>query len=342
MKLTIKDIAKKSGHSCSTVSRVLNDSPFVSEKTRARVKKVIEDMDFRPNHVARGLVKGQMNIVVCIIGDRWNPFYAELFSAAEEVLNREGFLAVLCYTNYEPVKEEKYLEAALENNFAGVIMVTAPETQQLAENLAKLDCPVVLANRYLASVPTDVVLMDNYHGGYIATRHLIDLGHRRIAHWAGPDNSTASRDRVRGYREAMREAGLEVREGDILKGNLLESEGYQFACELLNNPRDVTAVFCGNDMMASGVVRAYSEHGKRIPQDMSVIGFDDSPVAVSGPVKLTTVRQHPEAMGQTAADLVLNRMTNKDQPHRKVVFSPELVVRDSAAPCRSCQPPAAE
>jgi LacI family transcriptional regulator len=334
MKPTIKDIAKYSGHSCSTVSRVLNDSPFVSETTRARVKKVIDDMDFRPNYVARGLVKGRMNIVVCIIGDRWNPFYAELFSAAEEVLNRQGYLAVLCYTNYEPIKEEKYLEAAAEYNFAGVIMVTAPETQQLAENLAKLDCPVVLANRYLVSVPTDIVLMDNYHGGYIATRHLIDLGHRRIAHWSGPDNSTASRDRVRGYREAMREADLEVRDGDIVKGNLLESEGYQFAGHLLDNPRDITAVFCGNDMMASGVVRAYIERGKKIPDDLSLVGFDDSPLAVSGTVKLTTVRQHPQAMGQAAADLVLNRMTNKEQPHRRITFSPELVIRESTRPGR--------
>ncbi len=334
MKLTIRDIAKQSGHSCSTVSRVLNDSPYVSEKTRTRVKKVIDDMGFRPNHVARGLVTGQMNIVVCIIGDRWNPFYAELFSAAEEVLNQAGFLAVLCYTDYEPVKEEKYLEAASEYNFAGVIMVTAPETPKLAENLAKLECPVVLANRYLASVPTDVVLMDNYHGGYIATRHLIDLGHRRIACWAGPENSTASRDRVRGYREAMREAGLAVEDDDLVKGNLLESEGYQFACDLLDNPRDITAVFCGNDMMASGVIKAYVERGRKIPEDLSVIGFDDSPVAVRGPVKLSTVRQHPQAMGQAAAELVLNRMTEKDKPHRKIIFSPELVLRDSVIPCR--------
>ncbi len=334
MKATIKDIAKKSGHSCSTVSRVINNSPYVSAATRARIQAVIDATGFRPNNVARGLVKGKMNVVVCIIGDRLNQFYAELFSAAEEALNELGYLAVLCYTNYDPAKEEKYLEAVTENNFAGVIMVTAPETPQLAQNLAKLDFPVVLANRHLVSVPTDVVLTDNYYGGYIATRYLLDLGHRRIAHWAGPDNSTASRERMRGYRDAMREAGLQVRDGDIWRGNLREADGYEFACRLMEQPRDITAVFCGNDMMARGVVVAYAERGRKIPDDLSIVGFDDAPIGVAGTVKLTTVRQHAQEMGKAAAEMVVNRMTNMDQPHRRLTFTPELVIRESTTVCR--------
>jgi LacI family transcriptional regulator len=334
MKATIKDIAKKSGHSCSTVSRVINNSPYVSAATRARIQKVIDETGFRPNSVARGLVTGKMNVVVCIIGDRLNEFYAQLFAAAEEELNQRGYLAVLCYTNYEPAKEEKYLEAAAENNFAGVIMVTAPETPQLAANLAKLECPVVLANRYLVSFQTDVVLTDNYYGGYIAARHLIDLGHRRIAHWSGPENSTASRDRLRGYRDAMQEAGLQVREEDVWKGNLRQVDGYLFGRKLLDQPGDITAVFCGNDLMARGLVVAYVEQGKKVPGDLSIVGFDDSPVAVTGTVKLTTVRQHAQEMGRAAAEMVVNRMTNKNQPHRRLTFTPELVIRGSTAACR--------
>ncbi len=339
MKATIKDIAKKSGHSCSTVSRVINNNPYVSAETRARIQGIIDETGFRPNNVARGLVKGKMNVVVCIIGDRFNQFYAELFSAAEEALNELGYLAVLCYTNYDPAKEEKYLEAVTENNFAGVIMVTAPETPQLTNNLSKLAFPIVLTNRYLVSVPTDVVLTDNYYGGYIAARHLLDLGHRRIAHWSGPDNSTASRDRLRGYCDAMQEAGLQVRDGDVWKGNLQETGGYQFACRLLENPGDVTAVFCGNDMMARGVVVAYAERGRKIPDDLSIVGFDDSPIAVTGTVKLTTVRQHAREMGRAAAEMVVNRMANKDQPHRRLTFTPELVIRESTAACRRTDGP---
>jgi len=336
VKVTIKDIAKRSGHSWSTVSRVINDSPFVSETTRAKVKAIIDEIGFRPNNVARGLVTGRMNIVACIIGDRLNPFYAELFSSAEDVLNQAGYLAVLCYTNYDSVKEEKYLEAANENNFAGVIMVTAPETKKLVENLTNINCPVVLANRYLVSVPTDVVLVDNYYGGHIATRYLIDMGHRHIAHLAGPENSTASCDRLRGYRAAMCDAGLPVRAEDITRANLLEPEGYRFGRDLLDTPRDITAVFCANDMLASGVVRAYTERGRCIPAGLSIMGFDDSPIAIRGPVQLTTVRQYPKEMGKAAAEMVLQRMTNRSSPYRKVLFAPELIVRGSVARRTSC------
>lgn len=332
MKVTIKDIARQSGCSVSTVSRVLNDSPFVNENTRHKVQQVIRALDFKPNYFARGLAKGRMNIVACLIGDRWNPFYAELLSSAEEVLNEEGYLAVLCYTNYDSVKEEKYLEAARQYNYAGILMVTAPETPQLVEAIGKLTCPVVLANRYIESFPTDVVLMDNYRGAYIATRHLIELGHKRIAHLSGPKNSTASRDRMRGYRDAMQEAGLDIADNRIFAANLLEEEGYDFGHLLLDKAIDVTAVFCGNDMMASGLVKAYRERGKSIPEDLSIVGFDDSPVAVHGTVKLTTVRQYPKEMGQAAAETILRRIDNPEQPYRRVIFAPELIVRDSAAP----------
>ncbi len=330
MAVTIRDIAAKSGYACSTVSRVLNGNSAVSSQARFAIKKIIEEMNYRPSSIARGLVTGRMNIVFCIIGDRWNPFYAELAIAAEDALNQKGFLAVLGYTNYESTKEEKYIQAAIEYNFAGVIMVTAPQTQQLIDNIGKLNCPVVLANRYLASYPTDVVLMDNYHGGYIATRHLIELGHRRIAHLSGPENSTASQDRLRGYRDAMSEAGLVVYDGDVYPGCLMETDGYRFGLYLLDKDCGITAAFCGNDMMAQGVVKAYTERGKSIPSDLSIVGFDDSPVAIAGPVKLTTIRQHPQDMGKAAADMVLSRMSNDAQPHRRVVFTPELVVRDSA------------
>jgi DNA-binding LacI/PurR family transcriptional regulator len=216
-----------------------------------------------------------------------------------------------------------------------MIMVTAPETPQLVEALTKINCPVVLANRYLAAFPTDVVLMDNYHGGCIATSHLVELGHKRIGHLSGPENSTASRDRLRGYLDVMRQAGLAVMDGDISYSRLLEKDGYEFGRRLLAEPRDITAVFCGNDMLASGLVRAYSEQGRSIPEDLSIVGFDDSPVAVRGAVKLTTVRQHPKDMGEAAAEMVLRRMKDPDLPHRRQVFAPELVVRDSAVAYRA-------
>ena len=327
---TIADIAKKSGFSASTVSRVINDSANVELRTRKKIQKIIDELDYRPSHIARGLVTGRMNLVAFIIGDRWNPYYAELASAAEEELNSAGYLEVMCYTNYQKEKEEHYIEAAITYGFAGLVILTVPQSEKVIKQLKRNICPVVLVNRYLNSLDTDFVSSDNYEGGCIATRHLIEMGHRRIYHVAGPQDSTASHDRLRGFRDTMGQAGLSITD-EVAFGDLRTDSGYRIGQHLVAVRPEITAAYVANDMMATGVVRAYVEAGKRIPEDFSIVGYDDSQIAVSGEVKLTTVNQHHLEMGKAAVDLILRRIDNPQDPFRRIILRPTLVKRSSVA-----------
>ncbi|WP_025774744.1 LacI family DNA-binding transcriptional regulator [Neomoorella thermoacetica] len=331
MRITIKDIAQRSGVSCSTVSRVLTNHPNVDPKTRERVKQVIDELGYRPSRIARGLVMGQINVVALIIGDIRNPFYAELTRAVKDILNKEGYMVVVSDSDYDPQKEEIYIRAAEEYGFAGIIMITAMETEALIQQLEKLRCPVVLLNRYLPSVETDVISVDNYLGGYLAAEHLIKLGHRNIAHLAGFKNSSATRDRLRGFIDAHVHYGIQLNQERIVYGNLQMEAGYKFAKEYLSQNEDITAVFCGNDLMALGLIEALYEEGKEIPRDISVIGYDDIDMASLARVKLTTIRQPQYEMGQTAAEVLIDRMKGKIGAPKRIIFTPKLIIRESTA-----------
>jgi LacI family transcriptional regulator len=329
LKCTIKDIAELSGFSRSTVSRVLNNSENVDLATKEKIEQTIKQMCYTPSIIARSLVRGQFNLIALIIGDISNPFYADLTKAIEEILYKEGHMIVLCHTNYDQTKEERYIEAVKEYNFAGVIMVTATETESLVANLKSVKCPIVLVNRYLPSFETDTVLVDNYRGAYIATRHLIDLGHKNIAHIYGPQNSTASKERIRGYIDAMKEANLTVDESYLFPGDLKRASGISFAQYLLESQKHITGVFCSNDLTAAGVIDVMTENGKSVPDDLSVVGYDDSQVALNCRVKITTIQQSHYEMGKSAAQMILGRISDNNAPYRQIVFNPQLIIRDS-------------
>ncbi len=329
MNYTIRDIAKLTGFSRSTVSRVLTDSPRVDPETRKKILQTIKEINFSPNGIARSLVKGHTNLIALIIGDIANPFYAELTKAIEQVLYARGYMIVLCHSNYENEKEEKYIEAAKEYNFTGIIMVTATETETLVDKLKTIRCPLVLVNRYLPSFNTDTVLADNYKGGYLATKHLIVLGHKHIGHICGPQTSTASEERLRGYKDAMKGANLYFDESYIFQGNLKKDSGEVYARYLLDNKKEITGVFCGNDLMASGLIDVFLERGKSIPEDLSVVGYDNSKVAIDSKVKITTVALSHFDMGKCAANLILERLENKNSPFRQISFNPVLIERNS-------------
>ncbi|MGI9862561.1 LacI family DNA-binding transcriptional regulator [Moorella naiadis] len=329
MRITIKDIAQKSGVSNSTVSRVLTNHPNVDPKTRELVKSVIKELGYHPSRIARGLVTGQINIVALIIGDIRNPFYAELTRAVKDVLNQEGYMVVVCDSDYDPEKEEVYIRTADEHGFAGIIMITAMETEALVQQLEKLQCPVVLLNRYLPSVETDVISVDNYEGGYRAAEYLFKLGHRNIAHLAGFRNSSATRDRLRGFIDALKHYDIEISEDKIVYGNLQMEAGHKFAKEFLKLHPEITAVFCGNDLMALGLIEGLIEMGRDVPDDISIIGYDDIALASMARIKLTTIRQPQYEMGQTAAEVLIDRMKGKIGAPKRIIFTPRLIIRES-------------
>ncbi len=328
-KLTIKDIASKSGISRSTVSRVLSDNPNVNAETRARVRSVIKAMNYIPNRLAQGLVTGKINVVGLIVGDIRNPYFSEITRAVEEVLNASGYLVVLCDSAYNTEKEVDFLNVTRELRFASIIMTSAMDNEGLISNLSKLSCPVVLLNRYLQGFPTDVVSFDNQYGAYLVAEHVIKLGHRHFKVLMGPAQSSSSIDRERGYRKAFADHGITCAEDAFVYGDLRFETGYQFGLDLLKQKNRPTAVLAGNDFMAIGIIKAYIDNGLKVPDDLSVTGFDDIQMAGMSAVPLTTIRQPQVEMGQQAAQVVLDRLHGNKSLPRRIIFDAELVVRES-------------
>jgi len=329
MKLTIEEIARKTGTSRSTVSRVLSGHPNVKEETRIHIKKIMEELDYRPNRLAQGLATGSINIVGLIVGDIRNPYYSEITRAVETVLNEEGYMVVLCDSDYNPLKEEHFLRVAIEMGFASVIMTSAMETDELKKILDNLHCPLILLNRQLETIQTDVVSFDNFRGGYLVAEHLIKYGHKDIQVLAGPARSSSSNARFAGYKKALEDYGLNFSDANIAHGDLRLETGYEFGLKLLREKSRSTAVIAGNDMMAIGLIQAFRDRGLRVPEDLSVVGFDDIPLAAMSAVKLTTIKQPQTEMGKQAAKLVLDRLNGESKAPRLITYEPELILRDS-------------
>lgn len=328
-KLTIDDIARLSDVSRSTVSRVLANSPNVNPQTREKIQSIILDNDYRPNSLARGLVHGAIKIVALIVGDIRNPFYSNLIWHAEQILHENGYMTLLCNSNYEVDKVDEFLSTAVEYGYAGVITVSIENNEVIANHLNNMPCPVVLLNRYLPSFNGDVVVTDNFTGGYSATKHLIELGHTKIGFLKGPDNSTVTHDRFSGFTKAMNNFNIAVDPKYVAGGDLDMTSGYNFGMYLVSLDQEApSAVIAGNDLMALGIMNALKQSHLRIPEDISLVGFDDIPMAALSGIDLTTVKQPIKDLGETAANLIIERLKGETPTRRKkILFDPELIIR---------------
>lgn len=328
-KLTIKEIAQLAGVSRATVSRVMTNHPNVHEKTRAAVLKVIQEHGYRPNAVAQSLASGRMKTIELILSDIRNPFYSEMARGVEDVARAFNYRVILANTDDQTDRIIESLESSRDYQVAGVILTSAFENPRIRQALMSVSSPVVLMMRFLKDMNYDAVIFDDELGGYLATKHLIDLGHRRVGHLAGPAASSASRGRTVGYKKAMAENGLSIDESWILAGDLKYEAGVRYANFLKENGWPVTAVFAGNDMMAIGLLDALYREGLRVPEDISIVGYDDISLAGLRGVGLTTIRVPQYEIGRAAAEILLNKITGTSQGYRKVVFQPELVVRQT-------------
>lgn len=325
MKFTIMDIAKASGFSKSTVSRVLMNNPNVKTETRARVKEIMEKMNYHHNGLARSMVKGRINIILVVVGDILSSFYGLSIQAIEKKLYKAGYMTIMCNSEYNTEKEYKYLEFARDNKLSGVILMTAIDTPELNKLLLQFDCPVILMNRYLDSMELDAVVMDNYLGGYMATRHLIEMGHKRIFHISCPSNSTAGRDRRLGYLAAMEEAKLPVDPEMIIFSDLTIESGDRIARQFAKNLGGATAVFIANDQIAIGFLRGWTNCGMSVPKDLSIVSYDHSELLHNYAVPITTVGKNPKEMGDAASDLLLKRIACADKSIERITYAPDLL-----------------
>ncbi len=332
---TMHDVARVAGVSIGTVSHVLSRSHYVRPETRARVEVAVDELGFRPNRVARALVRRRTNTVAVVLPDITNPFFAELARGAEDVLGTADFAAVFGNSDNDPDKERRYLSNFGDRRVDGMIIVIAAETDgneisDLAERM-----PTVAVDRVISGWRGDQVVGDNEAGMALAVHHLVELGHRRVALINGDRRLSTTVERRLGFGRALQVEGLQP--VSMTDGAFTYESGFQQALELLGRSNRPTAVCATNDLLAFAVLAAASEKGCRIPQDLSVVGYDDIAFAKLASPSLTTVRQPAYDMGATAAHLLLERLQDDRRLSKRVVTKAELVVRGSTAAPRSDQ-----
>lgn len=327
---TMRQVAERAGVSPTTVSHVINQTRFVSAATQQRVLVAMKELGYRPNILARSLRRGETHTLGLILPDSANPFFAEIGRKIEEAAFKENYSVILCNTEGDTAKELWYVDVLGKKQVDGIIFVGTGDQADSLLLLFDQEIPLVLVDRDLPEVEVDAVLTDNLLGGQQATSHLIDLGHRRIGCITGPSHLTPSAQRVTGYRHALEDAGLPVDEGLIKRGDFHPESGHTAALSLIALANAPTAIFVCNDLMAIGVLFAAAEVGRRVPEDLSVVGFDDIELASYTIPSLTTISQPKSQIGRTAVKLLIERIADKSRPVQRVLLSTSLIQRRSS------------
>jgi LacI family transcriptional regulator len=327
---TIHEVAKKARVSPTTVSHVINNTRFVSEILRERVQRAMAELNYRPNALARSLRLGQTHTFGLILPDSANPFFAEIGHAIEAAAFERGYSVILCNTENDQTKELLYTNVLENRQVDGMIFVATGRNHDALSSIVKNGLPLVVVDRDLGSLSLDAVTTDNHQGGLIATRHLIERGHRIIGCITGPSDITPSAERVTGYSDAIKEINLELEETLLLRGDFHVPSGLEAATRLLQRDPRPTALFVCNDMMAIGALHAAAKLGLRVPDDVAIVGFDDIELASYTIPPLTTVCQPKQQIGQTAIQLILERMSAPSLPPRHKILHPQLIIRESS------------
>jgi LacI family transcriptional regulator len=329
---TIQDVARKAGVAPITVSRVINNSGYVSDETRQKVEAAVSELNYVPNTIARSLRLKQTHTLALVLTDITNPFWTTVARSVEDVANAAGFNVFLCNTDESVAKQDAYLRALLQKRVDGVLLVPAEMDVELLPWIQGQDTPIVVIDRRVAYASVDVVRCDAEGGAYQLVRHLLDLGHRRIAVLSGPREVSTAADRVAGYCRAMAEAGIEVEPDWLRFGRFTQASGYEMAQQLVRSEPRPTAMFGVNNFIALGALRALKEAGIRVPEDVSLVAFDDFASEFVVEPFLTVADQPAYEMGRRAAELLLTRLSG-DGPdsYQKVVLPTRVIVRRSSA-----------
>lgn len=328
---TIKDVAAMAGVSFTTVSHVVNNTRPVSADVRAKVERAINQLNYVPSAVARSLKARSTATIGLVVPNSTNPYFAELARGVEDGCAREGYCMFFCNSDDDPRKQRNYLRTLQEKRTDGLIVASAGEDAVLAASLADMREPLVIVDRNIEGLSADLVQIDHERGAYLATKHLLELGHVRIGCIAGSVTTAVSAMRVHGFIRAMAERGIEIEPSAIAEGDFTGAGGQEAAGRLFDTVRP-TAIFACNDMMGIGALRVAAERGIRVPQHCSIIGFDDIELSSYTYPALSTVGQSVRALGEAAAHMLIERIGGAvSGPPRRRVITPRLILRESTA-----------
>lgn len=326
---TIYDVARLAGVSTATVSRALNGAGQIAPSTRATIEAAVEQLGYRPNTIARSLVTKSTQTIALLLPDITNPFYAALVSGVQEYALGHNYTMLLCTTEGDAQREEQYLSLLRAKQVDGALVDGLLLPPDRIARFVKDGFPIVCLDRDVESNSVPLVQVNNRLGGRLATEHLLELGHRRIAHVTGARELQISEERLAGYQTALVDL---FDEQLVAEGKFTEESGHAAMLGLLERRPDLTAVFAANDLSAIGVLSAIAESGRQVPGDISVIGFDDLRLSAFTSPPLTTIKQPAAEIARLATELLIG-LTHGEQPAQvRHLLEPTLVVRNSTAP----------
>lgn len=327
---TMKDVARLAGVSTSTVSHVINQNRYVSESVTSRVKSAIEQLNYAPSALARSLKMNRTNTIGMLLTASNNPFYAEVVRGVERSCYELGYSLILCNTEGDFKRMDHSLETLLQKRVDGLlIMCTEAQGPSKAVFSRYPSVPTVMMDWSPFESAGDIIQDNSFLGGEIATRHLIDAGFTQIACIAGPQDKSPAQARYQGFLHAMKTASLKIHEEYIIFSDFEFSGGFDSMNKLLALPNPPDAIFAGNDAMAVGAYQAIYQKGMKVPDDISIIGYDDIALSSYMIPPLTTVHQLKDELGQQAVNQLIYRMDNPDAEPSILVLTPKLVERQS-------------
>lgn len=330
MKPKLVDIAREAGVSIATVSKAIHNTGRMSEETRKKILTIIQDMNFRPNMIGSALRSKSTYTVGLLIPDLSNPFSGEIARSVEERGKELGYSVVMCNTDNDSEKEAWYISVLNQKSVDGIISASGFQNEEILKDLVEQKFPIALITRDSKTLAIDTVTVDDFLGGYKATSYLIGLGHTKIGTVVLDIDS--GRERLRGYKHALAESGMACDERIIVSSGFTKEDGKEAAFKLLDSPEPPTAIVAGNDLLAIGVMLAAKERGITIPDQLSVIGYDNTILAEITTPSLTTINQPISEMGRQVMDLLFQEITGAKKLKKRIVMAPELVIRESVKP----------
>lgn len=334
MTAKMQDIADKCGVSLTTVARALKNKGEISKETRERILAVARELNYTANVPARILAGGKSNIVGLVVADNSNPYYAKMIRGVEDTAKQNGYGLILFNTDETMEQEQKAHQMLIENHVDGILITSVISGSEPLKSLDKHNIPYVLLNRYIEGYTTDSVRSDNELGAYLITSHLCKQGHKRILHITGSEDISSVRERLSGYKNALKENGIEFDPDLVLRCDLKLGGGYGCMVEALDEIKpNPTAIFAYSDLLAIGVMKALKEKGISIPDDIALVGYDNIDYSPFFEPSLTTVDQFAYKIGEQGMKILIEKINQEEKEAwqcQEVIIKPELIIRHSS------------